>query len=731
VIDLIGRRLRFLYESANVPFDPSEPTYPLPGEFVQKLVGLSARDVLSEVHRYHEDCVTKGKMPEGPFGHENESVTSATTGTKSTVDSKREREQRIITIEQAWNEHRSMSEQVVPTDEAELAEVLAEAIVSCSSELTTGDHFEAEADGRFVEIKRHQAGSAIERIQAGICNKGPQAGALGKQIDEVAKRAGKHTPVIVRSTAFPVNPKAVVSQQLGKLIAGGGRRVVVEDSDWRTMMALAPFRSQWKADPSLAGWLKQTRPLTSLKSLRSILGLDLGPPTELKPNESAGVASPEAKPGPEPIPSPIPAPTTDPKPVVTGPLVVGTTTGLRNEPVTVEPGELTRHAAFLGAPGSGKTTAALSVVEQLLVRGVPAILVDRKGDLCAYARPDLGLRSGLNGELAERAERLRASVQVALYTPRKPDGRPLSIAAVPAGLGALPSLERDQAAKVAGAALAGMMNYADKKRDQACLAILVRAIDLLSQDNPQTALPITALVDFIAQKDPALIDAVGYLDVKLFDHLVQDLETLRLNQGDLLAAQGEPLDIDALLGRGTPAAPGQTRTRLSIISTKFLGSNQDVQFWVAQFLMTLGRWISKSPAPDGSLQAVVLFDEADLYLPAVRQPATKEPMEHLLKRARSAGLGLLLATQSPGDFDYKCRDNIRSWFVGQVKEANSIAKMKPMLNECRIDVAAQLPAQETGQFYLIRGRDVTSMKTLPSAVDPRQVPEEEIVLLSH
>src|SRR5262249_320363 len=118
------------------------------------------------------------------------------------------------------------------------------------------------------------------------------------------------------------------------------------------------------------------------------------------------------------------------------------------------------------------------------------------------------------------------------------------------------------------------------------------------------------------------------------------------------------------------------------------------------------------------------------YLPAVRQPATKEPMEHLLKRARSAGLGLLLATQSPGDFDYKCRDNIRTWFVGQVKEANSIAKMKPMLNDCRVDVAGRPPAQEPGEFFLIRDGKVTGLKAGLSAVEPRQVPEEEIVRLA-
>ena len=295
-------------------------------------------------------------------------------------------------------------------------------------------------------------------------------------------------------------------------------------------------------------------------------------------------------------------------------------------------------------------------------------------------------------------------------------------------MGTLPDLEREQAAKFTAAALAGMMNYGDRQRDQSCLAILRKAIELLSLENQAASASIKDLTDFIAEKDRGLVTAVGRLDLKLFDALVQDLEVLRLNQGDMLSAEGEPLDIEALLGVGKYRTLG--KTRLSVISTKFLGTNQDIQFWVAQFLMTLGRWISQSPDPSGSLQAVILFDEADLYLPAVRQPPTKEPMEHLLKRARSAGLGLLLATQSPGDFDYKCRDNIRAWFIGQAKEANSIAKMKPMLSDCRVDIAGLLPSQGPGEFHLIDGGNVTGLKTNLSAVDPRQIPEDEIVLLA-
>ena len=74
----------------------------------------------------------------------------------------------------------------------------------------------------------------------------------------------------------------------------------------------------------------------------------------------------------------------------------------------------------------------------------------------------------------------------------------------------------------------------------------------------------------------------------------------------------------------------------------------------------------RTPSP--TLQAVLFLDEADQYLPATSKPPTKGPLESLLKRGRSAGLGVMLATQSPGDLDYKGRDNLRAWLVGRVQE---------------------------------------------------------------
>jgi hypothetical protein len=302
----------------------------------------------------------------------------------------------------------------------------------------------------------------------------------------------------------------------------------------------------------------------------------------------------------------------------------------------------------------------------------------------------------------------------------------LSIALAPPGLGRLGSFDRGQVAGFAASALAGMMNYGTKGNDATRQVILAKAVELLAQLSPDASVSLEEVIDYIDDEDPGLVNAIGRLDTRQFKKLVQDLEILRLSKGEFLSSRGEALEAEALLGLGRHAVPG--KTRLSIISTRSLGPAQDVQFWVSQLLVELGRWTARCPSPQ--LQAAILFDEADQYLPAQRQPPTKEPMEHLLKRARSAGLSVLLATQSPGDFDYKCRDNIRAWFVGRVKEPTALAKMKPMLSDCRVDVESKLPTQEAGQFHLLRDGDVSPLRADFAVLDPKQCPEAEILTLA-
>lgn len=411
------------------------------------------------------------------------------------------------------------------------------------------------------------------------------------------------------------------------------------------------------------------------------------------------------------------------------PLILGRSKGVASGPVTIDPAELKQHAAFIGGPGSGKTTAALSLIEQLLVRGVPAVLVDRKGDLSRYAdpdayRPDPQYADPADGTYAGRLGRLRAAVDVRLYTPGATEGRPLAIPVVPDGLAQMPADEREQTAGFAGSALAKMIGYGPKG-DGKFEVILARAVDVLAAAGPGGPVTVDAVQQLVAAQDPALLSAVGGYEKKHYAKLAEDLLTLKLRNGKLLAAGGDRLDVDDLLGRRVPV-PG--RTRLTIVNTQFLGSDAAADFYVAQLLIALDRWRGRSPSPD--LQAVLLLDEADLYLPAMREPATKAPLSSLLRRGRSAGLCVMLSTQTPGDLDYKCRENVRAWVVGRVKEPVGLNKLKPMFAEAKVDAAQRLPGQQTGEFHLLREGQVVSLRADRSLVRTVQVPEQRVLELA-
>ena len=150
---------------------------------------------------------------------------------------------------------------------------------------------------------------------------------------------------------------------------------------------------------------------------------------------------------------------------------------------------------------------------------------------------------------------------------------------------------------------------------------------------------------------------------------------------------------------------------------------------MSQFLAEALRFCQRNP--NDELQAVVMFDEADLYIPANAKPATAEPLQSLLKRARSAGLGMMLATQSPGDLDYKSRDQITSWFIGRVREDTALRKLKAAFSsESGLEPAAVLPGQTVGEFHLVQEGLVRPMKAQRSLIEAEQVPFDRIEQLA-
>lgn len=712
--EMTARRLEYIYSSEAVDYDPAQDLYPFREAHLIPLNNFRSRDVLDYLRQHHQQCVIAGRWIEPGTPAEPATVANDLVATEATASE--------CPWDALWNDFHAANSSQVPDSEAALAQILVSAIRAASAELPEGFHFDctAIAAQRYVEVETYKPNDEVEKLLVAVCNATTRGVAFGRQLSELEERAGEIPVAIVRTTDFPKSGKAAT--QVAGMLRRQGRTVVVADSDWRRMLAFQGFleRHAERRDELLA-WQKRARPLGELDSLQKILRLN-----SLHAMPRAVAPAVPAEPVP-PAPAPVETPAVPRNfPDQDTPLLFGTTLSLDASRVTFAPNEFIQHAAFLGGTGSGKTTAALNLIEQLLMRGIPAVLVDRKGDLCRYADPQAWDRPLDSDAFRTRRQELHDRLDVAVFTPGDPQGRSLALPLVPPEFSELPESDRERLAQYTAAALGSMIGFKSSDLDRGQKAILAKALETLTAARgPQISLG--SLRELIKNQDDSLLNAIGgAYPSKYFDGLAQRLLTLELNNRQLLTGE-EQLDVDALLGLGPHACDG--RVRLSIISTRFLGDAAKVDFWVSQLLIAVSRWCARSPQP--RLQAVFLFDEADVYLPAGnRQPATKAPMEDLLKRARSAGVGIFLATQSPGDFDYKCRENVGTWLLGRVRETRAIEKLKPMLSAGRGNVLDRLAAQTTGEFQLVREGTVQAVRSDPSLIRTDQLSESEILELA-
>ncbi len=596
-----------------------------------------------------------------------------------------------------------------------------------------------------------------------LCNKPTQGGGFKRQLDRVLQVMDDRMVFMLRASDFPpTNRKNQTAQAYRKYKEAGGRSLIVPIPEWERMLMAREFHLHHRQDPGFSDWFADAKLVSSLETIAQLLRLDLlGRPLRaqtrddavtaphlsaadlitdvsrdpladastalrhaaaaLNPDEAGDMPAPAA-------PPPYTGPSmdeikADPTKILVGRELDGTA------PIALPRNILKRHAAVLGGSGSGKTTLALSLIEQTLQRGVPAILIDRKGDLCSYANPDVWRE--ITGEPAERGherERLGDAIDVAVYTPGRASGRPISITLLPKGINELPAHEQQLLANLSSAALGDMLHLKNSATHQKQSGTLSVALRILGSRFSR-AVTLADLILLLEEEDQELTELTQRMDPsgKLRRDLVAQLDSLRHRNAALFDGAGEDLRMESLLGLGPFARDG--RTRLSVIYTGFLGDNENILFWVSQFLSEALRFCQRNPNED--LQALVMLDEADLYIPANAKPATAEPLQSLLKRARSAGLGVMLATQSPGDLDYKSRDQITSWFIGRVREDTALRKLKAAFqSESGLDPALVLPNQTVGEFHLVQEGKVRSLKAQRSLIQAEQVPFDRIELLA-
>lgn len=769
---IIAKRLQHEADAKAGALGYPDPTQFFGPQFFEEFGGLSTRRLLEHAQSRLREQVNDGAPDEagdGDAGSWASTLASVLGGIFGDQDSGAGRRSAApVDYREMWERFQNASEAEIPSDDQELLDVLTSGLMLAKGEwggeivlATNRLDLADDLPAMDVVIRHKKSGHAAE-ARVFLCNRKTQGGGLKRQLDKVLTSMAGKACFMLRASDFPPNGKNQTAQAMRKFRESGGRQIIVPIPEWERIMTVREFHAHHRNDPGFGLWFEDARLLSNIMVVIQLLRLDLLGRSLPRAAKADGVDA-------APVIAPIPASPVATDPEATAPASAGWTSawseganeplpanddelplsvildengnsgesilagrenGGRAKPITLNQDVLKRHAAVLGGSGSGKTTLALCIIEQLLLRGIPAVLIDRKGDLCSYANPDVW-RENID-EFSERRgerEKLADAIDVAVYTPGRASGRPISITLLPNGINELPEHEQQLLANLSSAALGEMLHLKNSATHQKQSGTLSVALRILGSRYSREV-TLADLITLLEDEDPELTDLTQRMDPsgKIRRDLVAQLDSLRHRNSALFEGGGESLRMESLLGLGPYARDG--RTRLSIIYTGFLGDNENILFWVSQFLSEALRFCQRNP--NDELQAVVMFDEADLYIPANAKPATAEPLQSLLKRARSAGLGLMLATQSPGDLDYKSRDQITSWFIGRVREDTALRKLKAAFqSESGLDPAAVLPHQTVGEFHLVQEGLVRSMKAQRSLIEAEQVPFDRIEQLAH
>ena len=409
--------------------------------------------------------------------------------------------------------------------------------------------------------------------------------------------------------------------------------------------------------------------------------------------------------------------------------------------------DLVTHTFICGASGSGKTVIGKAIIEEAALHGVPAIVIDLKGDLSSLAlafselspkmlapwiqvqdqrtlgRAALAEANNLRARLLEwglteaDVRRFGETVAVEVFTPRSDRGRRLALPLIPApppDIEVLFEKDIDTAlAMVSGLAeslIRRVIPTGNRDREQEYMTALIEHAwrkhkDLSGPDG------IHRLVKLIMEPP---FDKIGALSVE--EHL-PDNRRQRLVQavnGQLIGAdsgwlRGEELTIDKLAG----ANRKDRKTQVSIINLAAIADFEDQSFVVAQVAFAINAWMrQQGTAPGGDKPRLLFFiDEIGggggktAFYPTFPYTSTAKPALNLLVRqGRAFGVGCLLATQNPGDIDYKGLSNCSTWIIGKLQTKRDRDKVREGLADAEFkprDLAKMLAAPNTGQFMFM------------------------------
>jgi hypothetical protein len=383
--------------------------------------------------------------------------------------------------------------------------------------------------------------------------------------------------------------------------------------------------------------------------------------------------------------------------------------------IKYEINDLTKHAAVLGTTGSGKTVMCKVLIEEALLKGIPVIAIDPKGDISGLGihSKDFDFRPFLSKSKAESvAKKYFSSHKVKpplfahktiVFTPKSKAGKQISL---------MPDLSCPK-------------NFSKIKEDNSVVSALVEPISdsLVSlagitsnKDKVQTLISQIILDSWSSSKDLSInslikqlispqFSSIGSLNLEDFmkekDRMkaASSINLLLSSPSKKVWSEGSPLSSSDMLKKGS----------LNIFDLRFCHSQHEKQFVVEQVLQDLYKFLLEKGGSQ-NLKYILYIDElAGLLPPPPSNPVSKKLLETLIRQARAFGLGIVVATQNPGDIDYKILGNIGSRFIGKLRTDNDIEKVASATDNKPSELKAVIGSLKTGEFFLnnaVRNKNV-------------------------
>ena len=371
--------------------------------------------------------------------------------------------------------------------------------------------------------------------------------------------------------------------------------------------------------------------------------------------------------------------------------------------------DLLTHVFICGVTGSGKTVLGKAIIEEAALKEIPAIIIDLKGDLTSliltFESFDPGnfepwvegkdknekrkkakleatkhherlLSFGLNEEYLEK---FNNKIHFKIFTPRSRKGIPLAFASPlspPEDAIKLSKEEREEFNNLVASLTNAFIDrlYPGVKRsrienERNYMYELVHYAWLheVNLDGKNGMLQLLRLAEDPPFREIGGLPVEEYINAENRKRRLLNKISTQISGPEEMWFEGEPLNMKLFNLEGSNG-----KTQLSIINVTELEHFEDRSFVVAQVAYKIYEWMRKLGGTS-TPRLIFYIDEIGsgggkqaFYPSFPYESASKWGINYLIRQGRSQGVCCLLATQNPGDIDYKGLSNCGTWIVGKL-----------------------------------------------------------------